>query len=70
MPKRLLAEDIFRKTSSDKRFSGQNIFSQKISLPNVFSQKTQKCPPPVDLLEGDFIYHEYSSRRRSFTLWR
>lgn len=58
MPKRLLAEDFFRKTSSDRRFSSQNIFSQKISEPNVFSQKTQKCPPPVDLLEGDFSYYE------------
>ena len=25
---------------------------------NVFSQKTQKSPPPVDLLEGDFSYYE------------
>ena len=58
MPKRLLAEDFFRKTSSDRRFSSQNIFSQKIPEPNVFSQKTQKCPPPVDHLEGDISYYE------------
>ena len=55
--KRLLTEDFSRKTSSDRRFSSQNIFSQKISEPNVFSQKTQNSPPPVDLLEGDFSYY-------------
>ena len=42
--KRLLTEDIFSKTSSDKRYSRQNIFSQKISEPNVFSQKTKNVP--------------------------
>ena len=42
MPERLLAEDIFRKTSSDRRFSRPNVFSQKMLRLNVFSQKTQK----------------------------
>ena len=42
MPKRLLTKDFFRKTSSYRRLSGSNIFSQKMLQPNIFSQKTQK----------------------------
>ena len=57
----LLTEDFSRKTSSDRRFPRPNVFSQKMLRLNVFSQKTQKRPPPVDLLEGDFLYHEYNS---------
>ena len=52
MPKYLLTEDIYRKTSSDRRFSRPNIFSQKMFRPIDFSQKTKNVPRQATYLSG------------------